>query len=89
MSLQSQLCAIRGAFHLCFKGGKKKKQNEFICCKVFRTMLVVFTQSSNLWESKSLQRPTIVHFTSQSPGGDTFNQKVMKPVCLRSGGMTD
>lgn len=39
LSLQSQLCAIRGAFHLCFKGNKQTK--EFIGLKVFLTMLVL------------------------------------------------
>lgn len=42
LSLQSQLCAIRGAFHLCFKRNKTtKKKNKFIGLKVFLTMLVL------------------------------------------------
>lgn len=41
LSVQSQLCAIRGAFHLCFKRKKKPKKNKFIGLKVFLTMLVL------------------------------------------------
>lgn len=51
LSLQSQLCAIRGAFHLCFKRKqtkinpppppKKKEKKKFIGLKVFLTMLVL------------------------------------------------
>lgn len=50
LSLQSQLCIIRGAFHLRFK----RKRKKIIGLKVFLTMLVVFgsTQSSNLWALK-------------------------------------
>lgn len=39
LSLQSQLCAIRGSFHLCFKGNKQhpkkkeKKKRKFIGLK--------------------------------------------------------
>lgn len=40
LSLQSQLCAIRGAFHLCFKRNEQKK-NKFRGLKVFLTMLVL------------------------------------------------
>ena len=51
LSLQSQLCAIRGAFHLCFK---RNERNEFLGLKVcFFSFFsynagFVSTQSSNL-----------------------------------------
>lgn len=51
LSVQSQLCAIRGAFHLCFKRNKKTKpeinkgKKKFIGLKVFLTMLVFCLQT--------------------------------------------
>lgn len=51
LSVQSQLCAIRGAFHLCFKRKKKRKpeinkrKKKFIGLKVFLTMLVFCLQT--------------------------------------------
>lgn len=57
LSLQSQLCAIRGAFHLCFKN-KTNKKNKFIGLKCFIQCWFLSLHDPQTCGSKCLQLPT-------------------------------
>lgn len=56
LSLQSQLCAIRGAFHLCFEN--KTKKSKFIGLKCFIQCWFLSLHDPQTCGSKCLQLPT-------------------------------
>lgn len=58
LSLQSQLCAIRGAFHLCFENKTTKKKNKFIGLKCFIQCWFLSLHDPQTCGSKCLQLPT-------------------------------
>lgn len=57
LSLQSQLCAIRGAFHLCFKN-KTKQKKKLIGLKCFIQCWFLSLHDPQTCGSKCLQLPT-------------------------------
>lgn len=87
LSLQSQQCVIRGAFHLCFKRKKKQQtKSEGVKCllQCWFCLYTILISAAPYQAQHS--------YCSQSAGGQSFNQErgdaARECVCVSGGGMT-